>query len=124
MFRKGGAADIEKAKEDMGFELAEEFASSGKEVLANEFENAVGRYLAVCAKDKNYKKKTFGIVSMKENELSYKLAQDAWVLAEGLNIRFELNSALEPFGAAAKTAYFNFEQKADEYWQECETDSK
>ena len=106
--RKGGERDVKKALAEMGLELAEAYGEAGRAELYREYRNATQRYLSISYNDKYYRKKYFGILSMKNEECKGKMAEDIWKLSIGVIERFHLQNQLELFSRAVRDEFVSF----------------
>lgn len=107
--RKGAAKDLQSAVGEMGFEQAAAYGEAGRGELYREFRNAAQRYFAASYDDKSYRKKYFGLYSMKSGECKEKLAEDVWRLSTGIEKRFpRQGEELGLFSRAVKDAFCAF----------------
>ncbi len=114
-FHKSSLRELQKAREAMGFDLAEEFGESGKRILYMEFRNTIRRYFGTCS-DRSFRKKTFGVMTMDENEWQDKIAGNAWQLSVGLPKRFDMKEELAPFSSAVHDEYFALYPQGEVRW--------
>ena len=116
--RKNGGKEIRQIIKTMGFEEASAFGDAGKQELYLEFRNAAHRYFAACGNDKSYHKKYLGIVTIKPDEVTKKLARDAWRLSEGIEERFPMGQDYKLFSTAVQDEFFSLFTNARELWAE------
>lgn len=95
-FSRGTEKEINTAMDSLGFSFASEYGKTGNDILYLEFRNAAKRYFGTCD-SKAYGKKFMGIVSMKDDERTNKVAREVWQLTEGLPQKFNTDEKMELF---------------------------
>ena len=102
------AKELRKTIKKMGFSEAEEYGETGREVLYREIYHLCSFYYHLCATDKGYGTKLMGMMSMKDEDITMKIAKEVLQNAYRLPMNTGLVQEMEVFTKAATQAFYDY----------------
>lgn len=101
------AKELKKTIKKMGFGLAKDYEETGENILYQEIYHLCSFYYHLCATDKGYGTKLMGIMSLKDEDITAKIAKEVAQNAYRLPMNTGLSEEMKVFTKAATQAFYD-----------------